>query len=246
MSRRASLGWWLQFIALLPVLLPQALHTRRTALRLPPAGGPQQGLAGAEWGGAPLRLLLLGESTVAGVGVEVQQVALSGQLAESLAQQLQRPVQWRALGVNGITAIEACEQLLPQASEAVDLALLVFGVNDTTHFSARRAWQRALSELAEHFVRQSAQVAFTAVPPIQHFTALPPLLRRVLGARARLLDGDLQQLAEAREHAYCALDLQFADEYLAADGYHPSARGYAVWAQALAARLEQAGAVTRR
>lgn len=236
MSRRASLAWWLSLGALLPVLLPLAWHTRRTALRLPEAAGPQQGVAGAGQG-EPLRLLLLGESTVAGVGVEAQQVALSGQLGAALAESLGRPVHWQALGVNGITAVEACEALLPQAPQRVDLVVLVFGVNDTTHFSSRRAWLQALNRLAEHFVAGRAQVAFTAVPPIEHFSALPRLLRWMLGRRARLLDLDLRHLAQQRGHVYCALDLQFADEYLAEDGYHPSARGYAVWAQALAQRL---------
>lgn len=236
MSRRASLAWWLSLGALLPVLLPLAWHTRRTALRLPEAAGPQQGVAGAGQG-EPLRLLLLGESTVAGVGVEAQQDALSGQLGEALAECLGRPVHWQALGVNGITAVQACEELLPRAPGRVDLVVLVFGVNDTTHFSSRRAWQRALNRLAEHFVAGNAQVAFTAVPPIEHFTALPRLLRWVLGRRARLLDLDLRRLAQRRAHVYCDLDLQFADEYLAEDGYHPSARGYAVWARALAQRL---------
>ena len=46
-------GWWLLALPLLPVLLPMALYTRRTALRLPEAGGPQQGLSGAALAGTP-------------------------------------------------------------------------------------------------------------------------------------------------------------------------------------------------
>ncbi len=238
MSGLRALGWWGLTLALLPVALPQALWTRRTALRLPPAGGDAHGLAGGEFAGAPLRLLVLGESTVAGVGVELLEAALAGQLALALAQRLRRPVVWRAHGENGITAGEACERLLPAAlAEPADLALLVFGVNDTTHLSSQDAWAQALRRLAAALGGQGARVVFTGVPPIQYFSALPWLLRKLLGLRAGLMDARLRQVCGEVEAGYQRLELEFAAEFLAADGYHPSALGYRVWAEGLAERL---------
>jgi lysophospholipase L1-like esterase len=66
---------------------------------------------------------------------------------------------------------------------------------------------------------------------------LPWLVRRLLGLRAALLDRDLQALAARLGARHCALDMPFAAQYLARDGYHPSALGYRLWAQALAQRL---------
>jgi lysophospholipase L1-like esterase len=235
--RLASLGWWLLFLVLLPLLLPQAVLTRRRALRLPPAAGAQSGVAGS-FAGEPLRLLLLGESTVAGVGVDCQRDALAGQLAGQLALQLQRPVAWQAQGENGITAGEALVRLVPQvAGEPFDLVLLVFGVNDTTHFSSNRRWLAAMQALADCFSAADCRVAFAAVPPIRHFSALPWLLRSVLGLRAALLDRQLQALAEKLSAVHCAVRLEFAAQYLARDGYHPSAAGYRVWAEGLSVLL---------
>ena len=234
---RAGL-WWGLTLALLPVVLPQALWTRRTALRLPPAAGAQTGMAGAEFSAEPLRLLLIGESTVAGVGVEAQTEALAGQLALALAERRQRPVAWRACGENGITAGEACERLLPLAlSQPADLVLLVFGVNDTTHLSSLTRWVAALRSLSRALAAQGAQVAFTGVPPIQHFTALPWLLRRLLGLRAALLDDALLRASREERADYLKLGLLVTPDYLARDGYHPSALGYRVWAEGLAERL---------
>lgn len=234
---RAGL-WWGLTLALLPVVLPQALWTRRTALRLPPAAGAQTGMAGAEFSAESLRLLLIGESTVAGVGVEAQTEALAGQLAQALSVRLQRPVLWRACGENGITAGEACERLLPLAlSEPADLVLLVFGVNDTTHLSSLARWSAALRNLSRALAAQGAQVAFTGVPPIQHFTALPWLLRRLLGLRAALLDTVLGRTCAEERADYVKLGLTVTPEYLARDGYHPSALGYRVWAEGLVERL---------
>ena len=54
-------AWWLGLLALAPLALPLALYTRRTALRLPPAGGELCGVAGEHLPGPPLRLLVLGD-----------------------------------------------------------------------------------------------------------------------------------------------------------------------------------------
>lgn len=236
MSRLAL--WWLAALPLLPLALPLALHTRRTAVRLPVAQGDPVGVSAADFPGEPLRLLLIGESTVAGVGVQGFDQSLASCLAAALARRLERPVHWRAYGENGITADQACECLLPQAlDESADLALLVFGVNDTTHLTSAARWRQALARMAADLSAQGACVAFSAVPPLQHFAALPWLLRQLLGWRASLLDDELQALTRRVGALHCALDLPFEAHYLAADGYHPSAQGYRVWADGLAARL---------
>ena len=234
MSRLAGLAWWAAALPLLPLALPMAVRTRRTALRLAPAAGSSEGLAGATFPGEPLRLLLLGESTVAGVGASCLDFALAGRLAAALAARLQRPVAWRALGENGITAAQACERLLPLADGRHDLVALVFGVNDTTHFSSTERWQASIARLIGHFQAAGARVVCTAVPPLRHFRALPWLLRQLLGWRAALLDRQLQALATAEGAGYCAVGLEMQPQYLAIDGYHPSALGYLVWGEHLA------------
>ncbi|WP_259756871.1 SGNH/GDSL hydrolase family protein [Pseudomonas sp. GCEP-101] len=235
MSRWAGLVWWVAALPLLPLALPMAVRTRRTALRLAPAAGVCEGVAGAECAGEPFRLLLLGESTVAGVGASCLDFALAGRLALALSGRLERPVAWRAVGENGITAGEACARLLPRVAEQdYDLVALVFGVNDTTQFSSSRRWLGALEQLIEHFRQRGAQVVCTSVPPLQHFTALPWLLRHMLGRRAALLDRQLSALALAQDAGYCAVSLEMQPQFLAIDGYHPSALGYQVWGEQLA------------
>jgi lysophospholipase L1-like esterase len=236
-----NLLWWTAALLLLPFWLPLALYTRMTALRLPEAAGPQQGLAGVQQPGMALRLLLVGESPVAGVGVDFQQQALAGQLAEALAQDLGRPVAWRALGENGITAPQACVRLLPALeAEAHDLVLLVFGVNDSTRLSALSSWGAAIRQLGLTLAAGGCRVAFTAPPPIERFTALPWLLRQLLGWRARLLDTRLRQMCAENGVLYLRPGLEFSADYLAVDGYHPSLLGYRVWAKALARQLSEA------
>lgn len=227
-------------MVLAPLALPLAVYTRRTALRLPPAEGPQTGVAGAEKTGEPLRLLVLGESTVAGVGVTITGSALAAQLAEALTARTQRPVCWRACGENGITVAQARSRLLPEVlDQPTDLALLVFGVNDTTHLTSVHRWVAEQAALAEALHARGVKVAFSGVPPLQHFSALPWLLRYLLGGRGALLDTALKRLAGRLGVRHMPIQLEFSQAYLAEDGYHPSALGYRVWAQNLAERMSE-------
>ena len=68
----------------------------------------------------------------------------------------------------------------------------------------------------------------TAVPPLRHFSALPGLLRALLGWRGRLLDEALRDLAGATGAGYCPISLDLLPDYLAIDGFHPSQLGYQV------------------
>jgi lysophospholipase L1-like esterase len=127
---------------------------------------------------------------------------------------------------------------LPDAlAQRFDLTVLVFGVNDATHLTSLARWQAALAGMAQALNATGARVVFTAVPPLQHFSALPWLLRQLLGLRAALLDRRLSQVVAQVEAERHAVVLEFSAEYLACDGYHPSALGYRVWAEGLALSL---------
>ncbi|MDN5896694.1 MAG: SGNH/GDSL hydrolase family protein, partial [Nocardioides sp.] len=67
--------------ALVGLLAFQGRHVQRTMVRLPEAKDPE-GVAGA---GDPWRLVVIGDSVAAGVGVEHHGISLVGRLAEQLA-----------------------------------------------------------------------------------------------------------------------------------------------------------------
>tara|TARA_R110002051_G_scaffold219374_1_gene283233 strand:+ start:24951 stop:25679 length:729 start_codon:yes stop_codon:yes gene_type:complete len=229
------------------LLLPQAFWVKKTAIRLPDAAAPWRGScspAGCSSSSsyAALRLLVIGESTVAGVGVDTQQQALCGQLAEQLAATWSRPVSWQACGRNGATAADCCQELVPTLEDQCwDVVVIVLGVNDTTHLTPRWRWRRALRQLIDYFVGKAGQVLLTAVPPLGQFRALPQPLRGWFGLRAGLLDRDLQRCCARRGALHVPMALTFEAHYLARDGYHPSAAGYQLWAAGILACLIQSG-----
>lgn len=84
------LPFWLTTALLFPVLLYQGKRARRTTPRLPEAGGAPCGQYGE---GAPARrVLVIGESTAAGVGVETHDQGLASQLAREIHGRTARPL----------------------------------------------------------------------------------------------------------------------------------------------------------
>lgn len=231
-------GPWLEraaFHALLPAIAWQGLRLRRTALRAPPAAGPAHGSIGS---GPPLGLLGLGDSIVAGVGIDHTAHALPGRTADALAQLGGWAVHWRAAGASGLRARQV-QALLAQvpAGERYDLVLVSAGVNDVTGIGSTRRWQRDLARLldAAHAAHPGALVVLAGLPPMDRFPLLPQPLRAAMGLRARTFDAIAREVAAARAwvlHHPTRVDPQ--RDAFAADGFHPGAEACARWGEALA------------
>lgn len=234
-------------LPLLPLLLVQGRHTRANTPRLPEASGERAGMAlpgmaGESSGSGPtaLKLLGVGESPVAGVGVAQQEQAITAQLAQALAAGSGRAVQWRACGRNGATVRDALNELVQQVPpEPVDVLLVAFGVNDAVAFRRVGAWQQDMLALLQQLRERCSPgvVLLSGVPPMQEFPTLPRPLRWVLGLKAAALDRGLQVLAQERawlRHVPIVLDTRNDATLCAEDGYHPSAKGCRIWAGLLA------------
>lgn len=218
-----------------PLVLPQGLWLRRTARRLPPAAGPAEGHVGA---GAHRKLLLIGDSIIAGVGVAQLAEALPGQLARALAERHGCQVHWQAYGYNGASAGDLLVRLAEvPAQSPIDWVFVSVGVNDVTRLTSGRAWQSRLGELLAGISERApgAQLVLAGVPPMQRFPALPQPLRQVFGWRSQRLDR--LGASVARELRVLHLPTPVPDDptAFASDGYHPNAAACAVWARAVAA-----------
>lgn len=218
---------------LAPVLVAQGRRVRRTTPRLPEAAGPDMGVLPGS--GKPVYLLVLGESTAAGVGAADHREGLAGQVAASLGAATGRPVRWRVAARNGVTAAATHHELLEPGSHFMaDVAVIALGVNDTLRLHAPGRWTRDLRALIEYLrVRCGpVPVVLAAVPPIGRFPALPQPLRGVLGLRATVLDRAAVRLAgemDAVRHVPLALEPGSVEHFFCADRFHPSPQGYAVW-----------------
>ena len=227
---------------LLPLLVLQGRRVRRETPRLPEAAGPSHGQSGA--GTPSLRLLVVGESTVAGVGAASHETALTGQLAQVLAEHVGREVHWRAVGANGATAACTREVLLPRVpANPVDVVVIALGVNDVLRLHSPARWRRDLEQLVIAIRERvgTSPVVVAAMPPLGRFPAFPEPLRSVLGARASALARATQNAARNLEDVTVCIGRMDDDErHYASDRFHPSELGYQAWARLMATDLAKA------
>lgn len=235
-------------LALAPVLLWQGRQVRRSALRLPEAAGPRQGVEEPEMTfnaeREPLRLAVLGDSSAAGVGVAHQHQALAQPLAAALAHRLARPVAWRLLAQTGHTAAEALTHLQASPPEPTDWLLVIVGVNDAVAQTPAARFMATLDAI-DTWGRAHLGLRHTlhsALPPMDQFPLLPWPLRSVLGRDARRLDAAARSrvsCAAGRHHAPLPTLPAPAAQWMAEDGFHPGRAGYAAWAEHLAGFIAQ-------
>jgi lysophospholipase L1-like esterase len=236
-SRVALTAGLLCSLGLFPLVAAQGVATRRRVPRLIPAKPPHHGLVPGA--GAPIRVLTIGESPVAGVGLTRGDETVAAATARALARLSTRPVAWRAEGLSGATVGDAIERILPAvAPEPADLLVVAFGVNDTIAYRSPTAFANDLAALvaAARDRIGDAAVIIAGVPPFASFPALPWALRTILGWRAAALQAAAERLPERlhglvvqRFSAPLGLDL------FSADGFHPSLQAHELWGEEIAA-----------
>ncbi len=209
------------------LLAPQALYVRRTAPRFAPADGPTSGACGR---GSEARLLAIGDSIVAGVGVSTLSRGLVGRTAGPLSELLAKSIHWQALGVSGYDSARVIGDLVPQLpKEQFDYVVVSVGVNDITGLKTLRSWRQNLSILLDALSAHSpdAVIAVAGMPPLHGFPLLPQPLRATLGMRARVFDGVARDVIGRRRNVvHVPLDFDPTPEQFSADGYHPSEESY--------------------
>jgi lysophospholipase L1-like esterase len=221
-------------LALGPVLLPQARWLRRTALRLPEAAGPREGRVGE--GDPVLRVLVVGDSAAAGVGVADQAQALAVQLAHSLSARLGGAVGWQLVAQSGVNTAE-CRALAAGANMGpADVVVTVLGVNDVSSQTSATRFAQGLSMLWSELRQRTGarQIVVCGVPPMHLFPAIPQPLRWYLGRYALWLDLAARRWTDEEGLGFCPVDWEAKEGFVAADGFHPGEALYPLWAQRLA------------
>lgn len=215
-----------------PLLIAQGRRLRRDTPRLPDALLPWSGeVPGVD----PLTLLVLGDSTAAGVGAATQDEALPGHLARGLSQHTGRGVCWQAIGENGATSRDIVERYLGEAIQSpADVVFLSVGANDALALRARGAFARDIRTILVSLREASptAAILVSSLPAFFRFELLPQPLKWNLYLHS-------QSLEEAARGVVAGLDgvhmspppPPYTADFFATDGFHPSASGYGDWAR---------------
>ncbi len=229
-------------LMLSPVLVLQALATRARLPHLPEPEGDRAGVVGR---GPAMRLLVTGDSSAAGVGVDHQRDALASRLAKRLAEEAKLRVHWQLRARSGLTTAQTLDLLQQQNGadqDVIDIAVVVTGVNDVVdQVPSQRALQRR--EALANWLRNGRgvqHVVFAPLPPVHHFPGLPQPLRWVAGTDARRHNQALREWAESRADVSCvAMHMPLNRGVMAADGFHPGEPVYRYCANTIALHIAQ-------
>lgn len=236
------LKWQTTFICASAIILPftpllflQGQLTRRRVGVLPDAEGGPFGSIGK--GENAAKLLVIGESTVAGLGARTHEFALAGRFAAELSQFIERPVNWTVFGKNGVTARRTINELLPKVpDDTFDYILLGLGGNDVMKLSSPVKWRRDMTELLG-FLRDKhphAPIFITNCPMIKMSTAIPQPIKFILWELSKAHDSNIKEFTADMERVFYYHQPRDLDiEGFFADGIHPSEKGYADWSAAM-------------
>src|SRR5690606_11903736 len=212
-----------------PFLYVQGQWTRRRIGILPDAGGRTSGIIGA--GDDAVRLLAIGESTVAGLGARTHELALTGNFARGISSRVRRAVEWDVVGRNGVTAERTIRALLPQvARNDYDYILVGLGGNDVLKLSSPVKWRRSMIELLGRLRDQNPRAAIflSNCPMIKLSPAIPQPIKGILWELSKMHDANIAEVTGAMERVYYYPQPRELDiEGFFADGVHPSDQGYA-------------------
>ena len=214
-----------------PVLLWQGRRVRRDTPLLPEPVSQKTGQQGQ---GKPLSLLVLGDSSAAGVGAPNADQSLLGQLVAQLAEEHQ--VSYQLMAATGKTTADMLAEIPHQAAQHFDVVVTALGVNDVTSQVSLRRWrgqQMALIELIQSQFTPH-QTIMSGLPPMHEFPALRWPLNAYLGACANAKDQLLCALLAELEAVHFLSLRGYPDHAEAAvDGFHPGPVVYQLWAQDL-------------
>ena len=196
--------------------------------------------------GAEFNLLVIGESTMAGVGADSHRLGFTGRLAYYLSEILGQKVQYEVVARSGYTAKMVVERLLPKlATKQPQLIVIGLGANDAFTLNTPWKWRQAVTQLIEKLQDkyQQAPIHFINMPPIKEFPALPPVLRWTVGNLVDIFGSELGSLVAKYERVYYHKEkirlstwgkkykLTADPSTYFSDGIHPAMITYDLWAR---------------
>lgn len=256
MNLRYTLGA-IVTIPLLPIMYWQGKKIRASVPSLPEATGIE-GFVDVK-SDRTMRILAIGESTIAGVGVATHEDGFTAAFANELATRLHVNVYWKVYARGGYTIQKVTDKIVPKITERdVDLIVIGTGGNDAFTLNTPKKWHKSVIQLIDNLQIRfgDTPIAFANVPPIKEFPAFTPLIKFTIGNLGEILGEVLDKAIDNRLNIYFnaekitlkdwskRYDYQGTAKDYFSDGVHPSKLTYQTWGKDFARFLvEQTDAI---
>lgn len=217
-----------------------------TVSRLPDAPLPWEGnIIGPD----PIRVLVVGDSTAAGCGVDQREDMLAARIAHHVSVATGRGATWRAIGQNGHRTDEFIRDYHAEAlAHPADVIYISLGANDAMTVRNRRVVAGNIVRIARELraANPDAAIAVSSLPAFFRFTKLPEPLRSTL---YRISQG-IERTARMRLDGEDRVTMNrpptpYPDGFFARDGFHPGPLGYDLWGKLVVDEFVERGELDR-
>lgn len=241
MSFKYILGLVISF-PLLPLLYFQGKKIRKETPRLPEAKNPKGYIKNSSE--KTLKILAIGESTIAGVGVDFHENGFIGALAKEISDKKGVSVLWRVYAKSGYTAKLVRQRLIPKIEETnADAIVIGLGGNDAFKLNSPDLWMLQINQLIKVLKRKfpKTPIYFTNMPPIKEFPAFTKTIKFVIGNLVEILGKRLHRRVRKKSNVHYNNEVialnTWKDKFkiegnvstFFSDGVHPSKLSYQVW-----------------
>ncbi len=205
-----------------PFLVYQAKQIRKSSPSLP----SQSSLL--TLGHGENHILLLGESTVAGVGASSPAHTLAGNFHRLLGESYQI----ETIGKKGLRVKEALSLFYQHRQEQTRKfkgVILFLGANDCFLLTSPDAFKKEVETLI-HQIQQATSsewIYLAAIPPVHLFPAFSKRMKAFLQVQRSYLQSKLEKIAHNHPNViYHGIPMDLQPEFFSADRIHPSDLGY--------------------
>ena len=211
------------------------------------------GILGEHLPGPPVRVVILGDSTLTGPGLGSPDDLWVRRALSAL--DLGRPIDLVSFAVGGSRVEDVRRRLDEALAIDADAAILSVGSNDAIHGTAARRFVAGYDALLTELLERVPVAAVTNVGDLGNIARFPRPLRHLVRRRGRTFCRLVEDAAQ--RHGAVLLDVTpsnhfFRDRSLfGPDMFHPTSVGHAKWADAVApslllalSRLEAIGPLT--
>ena len=178
----------------------------------------------------PLRFVTVGDSMIAGCGVDNQAQGFTPDMAAEFSNILNKPIDWEAHGKLGATMRRVRYRLLPEIHGTADLLILCAGSNDLMARRSLAEWKTDLAATLDEAQAISDNIIVFSAAQLYRSPSLGTSLRKVIETMTD--DQTKASKTICSQKGALFLDMTHEDvhadqtRFYAHDRFHPSDYGY--------------------
>ncbi|MCH7405546.1 SGNH/GDSL hydrolase family protein [Belliella aquatica] len=237
-SRLIYISEVLLLIPCYPFLMLAGKNLRKKIIKLPPHSEYLEFLPNTN----NPNLLIIGESTAAGVGASHTDTTFAAQMAASMETGNIYNIGKNGLKASGLNVrFQKHKDTLPLS---FDTCVILIGANDCFQFTPPSKFSTGLEQFIRELIKTSSckKIIIPLIPPVHQFPAIPKIIRFFLGFHRKVLGLEVKQIAlRYSKVTFIDQNEYYEPAFFAEDGIHPSDLGYKRMSDMILAQIKEKG-----